>query len=116
MLVGKPEIVLETRNMLEPLFDGRIALTISKPIFLEFINKDASKGNAVRTIAAKLGISLEEVAAIGDSYNDISMLEIAGFSGTVENGNNAAKETAMFISSSNNNSGLARFVEEMKKQ
>ena len=44
------------------------------------------------------------------------MLEIAGFSGTVENGNNAAKETAMFISSSNNNSGLARFVEEMKKQ
>ena len=116
MLVGKPEIVLETKNELEPLFEGRVALTISKPIFLEFINKDASKGNAVRAIAAKLGISLDDVAAIGDSYNDVSMLEIVGFSGTVENGNDAAKKTASFISSSNNNSGLARFVEEMKKQ
>lgn len=115
MLVGEPETVLETRNKLEPLFEGRVALTISKPIFLEFINKNASKGNAVRTIADKLGISLKEVAAIGDSYNDISMLEIAGFSGTVENGNDAAKETAAFVSSSNNNSGFARFVEEMKK-
>ncbi|MCP1222979.1 Cof-type HAD-IIB family hydrolase [Sebaldella sp. S0638] len=115
MLVGRTEIVLETKNKLEPLFDGRIALTISKPIFLEFINKNASKGNAVRVIADKLGITLDEVAAIGDSYNDISMLEIAGFSGTVENGNDEAKKTASFISSSNNNSGLARFVEEMKK-
>ena len=115
MLVGKPEIVLETRNKLEPLFAGRIALTISKPIFLEFINKNVSKGNAVRTIADKLGISLGEVAAIGDSYNDISMLEIAGFSGAVENGNSEAKKTASFISSSNNNSGLAKFAEELKK-
>ena len=115
MLVGKPEIVLDTKSEFEPLFEGRVALTISKPIFLEFINKDASKGNAVRVIAERLGITLDETAAIGDSYNDISMLEIAGFSGTVENGNDEAKKTASFISSSNNNSGLARFVEEMKK-
>jgi Cof subfamily protein (haloacid dehalogenase superfamily) len=115
MLVGDPEIVLNTKNQLEPLFEGRVALTISKPIFLEFINKDASKGNAVKTISKKLGIKLDEVAAIGDSYNDMSMLEIVGFSGTVENGNSEVKKTADFISSSNNNSGLAKFYEEMKK-
>lgn len=115
MLVGKPELITKTKIELEPLFENRVALTISKPIFLEFINKDINKGVAVKSLAKKLGINLEDVAAIGDSFNDVSMLEVAGFPATVENANPEIKKIAKFISSSNNESGLAKFVEEMKK-
>ena len=115
MLVGNSKIVSETREILEPRYKGKYYVTISKPIFLEITNKNISKGNAVKKISEKLGISLEEVAAIGDSFNDVSMLEIAGFSATVENGNPEIKKMVKFISSSNNEDGIANFVEEMKK-
>src|SRR5699024_1824963 len=55
-------------------FNDEIDVTTSKPYFLEFMAKDVSKGNAVSALCDKLGISLEEVIAFGDSSNDISML------------------------------------------
>ena len=85
------------------------------PEFLEITNKNISKGNAVKKLVEKLGISLEEVAAIGDSFNDVSMLEVAGFSCAVGNANSEIKKIVDFVSSSNNDSGLANFIKEMKK-
>ncbi|MBP9479687.1 MAG: HAD-IIB family hydrolase [Sebaldella sp.] len=115
MLVGDPKIVTETKNILEPKYKGKFYVTISKPIFLEITNKNISKGNAVKKLVEKLGIGLEEVAAIGDSFNDVSMLEVAGFSCAVGNANSEIKKIVDFVSSSNNDSGLANFIKEMKK-
>jgi len=42
--------------------------------------REASKGQALATLAAELGIDRGEVLAIGDSVNDVSMLEWAGYS------------------------------------
>jgi hydroxymethylpyrimidine pyrophosphatase-like HAD family hydrolase len=38
-----------------------------------------SKGSALVRLAATLGIAPEEMMAIGDNWNDLSMLEVAGF-------------------------------------
>ncbi|MGW8956806.1 HAD-IIB family hydrolase [Paenibacillus sp. NPDC055715] len=53
-------------------------MVISLDRNFEVEHKDASKGNALRYLADHLGISMEEAATVGDSYNDIPMLTMAG--------------------------------------
>ncbi len=54
-------------------------VTRSNPEFVEAMSPHVSKGVALADVAARLGIPLERVLAIGDSYNDIPLLEAAGF-------------------------------------
>ncbi len=63
----------------------------SLPIYLEVTNPVANKGNALAWVAQSLHIALHDTAAIGDSDNDVPMLELAGRSFVVANGTPAAK-------------------------
>ncbi len=48
--------------------------------FFEMLPLGATKGTALKEIALSLGIDMENTAAIGDYYNDMPMLEVAGIS------------------------------------
>ena len=50
------------------------------PLFYEFMVPGTSKGSALQELMAQYNIPREEVLAIGDSYNDLSMFDVAGFS------------------------------------
>ena len=54
-------------------------VTRSNPEFVEMLNPKVNKGLALRIVCEKLGIGLDRVLAIGDSYNDLPFLEAAGF-------------------------------------
>lgn len=45
---------------------------------LDVLPGNSSKGSGVETLASKLGVSQQEVMAIGDNFNDIEMLDFAG--------------------------------------
>ena len=51
----------------------------------------------------------------GDSENDISMFEIAGMAVAVENAMETAKAKATHFTKSNNENGVAYFIEEYLK-
>ena len=57
-------------------------------------------------------LDLKDVICIGDSQNDISMLEIAGKSVVMGNAKNEIKNYADFIALSNDEDGVARFLEQ----
>jgi Cof subfamily protein (haloacid dehalogenase superfamily) len=57
----------------------RAYVTRSLPEFVEVINPRVDKGGALRLVADRLGASMEEVVAIGDSWNDAPLLRAAGF-------------------------------------
>ena len=57
----------------------RAYVTRSNPEFVEAVDPSVSKGTALRFVAAYLGIPLEETMAIGDAWNDVPMLALAGF-------------------------------------
>ena len=65
--------------LLEARYGGRITL-LDFPSVTAVHAPEASKGNALHTLADELGISQQEVLAIGDSVNDVSMLSWAGHS------------------------------------
>lgn len=83
----------------------------SMPFFFEFLNKKASKGNAVRDLAAYLGIQQAEIMAIGDNENDLDMLTYAGIGVAMANASENAKKAADVITKSNDEQGVAYAVE-----
>lgn len=52
----------------------------------EFVAKGVHKGEALRRVAGQMKISLEDVLAIGDNYNDKEMLETVGISCAMRSG------------------------------
>lgn len=82
----------------------------SKPFYVEVLNKKASKGLAVQFLAEELAIKPAEIIAIGDGYNDVSMIEFAGVGVAVANAPDGVKECANYVAIRNNNEGV---VEEI---
>jgi Cof subfamily protein (haloacid dehalogenase superfamily) len=78
LFVAEPDVVGRTLGELGPRFAGRLTLTRSHELFGELTALGVSKGTALAELAAGLGIAREEVVAIGDQENDLSMITWAG--------------------------------------
>lgn len=78
----------------------------------EIMAKGTSKGKAVEKLAEILGISREEVICIGDSENDLSMIEFAGLGVAMGNADDAIKEKANYVTDTNTNSGVGKVIEK----
>ena len=66
-----------------------------------------SKGNAVKILCEKFGFKLEEVIAFGDQMNDISMISIVGLGVAMGNAKDEVKESANYITLTNDQNGVA---------
>ena len=104
------EMEIELRNM----FGKKLNVTRSKPFFLEVMDHLANKADALQVVAQHYNIDRKEVMAVGDSYNDLAMIEWAGIGVAMGNARDAVKEAAEFITASNDEEGVAealkRFV------
>jgi Cof subfamily protein (haloacid dehalogenase superfamily) len=78
----------------------------------EMGHKDASKGNALKIIANQLGISLNQAMAIGDNYNDISMLERVKYSVAMGNAKDEIKKLCSYVTDSNEQNGVAHAIQK----
>jgi Cof subfamily protein (haloacid dehalogenase superfamily) len=94
-------------------FAGQLYVTQSAFDLLEFLHPAVSKANGLKTIARDLGISPREVAAIGDSHNDIGMLRFAGLGVAMENAHEEVKREADYVTRSNAEEGVALVIEEL---
>lgn len=78
----------------------------------DIISKDVNKANGIRELSALLGINPEEILAIGDSENDIEILEYAGIGAVVGNASEAAKEKADYIAKNFYFDGVQEIIEK----
>lgn len=74
---------------------------------LDIMASDISKGNALKTLAKKMNVNLNDVIAFGDNYNDMEMLKCVGMPIAVENSVEDIKLQARYITKSNNEDGIA---------
>lgn len=77
---------------------------------LEMTDINATKGFAVKGLADALNIGKESIMCFGDGENDCSMLSFANYSFAMKNGNDIAKETAKFMTETNDNYGVAKAI------
>ncbi len=90
-----------------------VAVYQGGPNSFEAVSAAASKGNGLRCLTKHLGISLCEAAAIGDSQNDISMLEAVGYSVAMGNAAVEVKSICRAVTRSNEENGVAHALKEL---
>ncbi|EUJ38916.1 Cof-type HAD-IIB family hydrolase [Brochothrix campestris] len=87
-----------------------IAISASGGNNIEITHKDAQKGIALRQLAQKSNIALNNVMAIGDNLNDLSMLSVVGHPIAMGNAVTTVKETAKYTTKHNYDSGVAHAI------
>ena len=78
---------------------------------MDIVNKDNNKGLAVRKLLRYLQLSEDTALCFGDQANDNDMFEECGITVAMENGSKDLKAKANYVTSSNDNDGVAEFIE-----
>ncbi|MCP8971260.1 Cof-type HAD-IIB family hydrolase [Ectobacillus ponti] len=89
-----------------------ITVTASGPTNLEIMHIDGHKGTGLRAMAKHLGIAMEDTVAIGDNFNDVPMLQAAGFSIAMGNAEQAVKDLCDAVTLTNAEHGVAHALEK----
>ncbi|MBV4367536.1 sugar-phosphatase [Erwinia phyllosphaerae] len=112
MMIDPPEKLDEAITRIPQEAHDRYTIMKSSPYFLEILSKDVNKGAGVKALAERLGLSRDEVMAIGDQENDLAMLEFAGTGVAMGNGIDAVKAAAQFVTKTNTEDGVAHAIEK----
>lgn len=96
-----------------PAFDTRLYLTCAGNEWLDFMNIGIDKGSGIRHLVEHLGIDLADVAAFGDTYNDIPMLDIVGHSYVMANAAEHMHAHGTFLAPSNNDAGVLTVIDRI---
>ena len=97
------------RAMLE---EHPLKLSDSSGFMLEIVSEGADKGIGLQKLCEHLGMGIEETIAVGDSMNDIEILQAAGLSAAMGNACEDAKEAADIITDDCDHDGVARVIRE----
>ena len=94
-----------------------LAVSSSLNTNLEVTHVKAQKGPILKQYIEGLGYTMDEVMVLGDSLNDLSMMEM-DFGATIamENADEEIKKAAKYITKSNEEDGVAHVIDEMMKR
>lgn len=112
LIVGEPSrLALLEKEMYKKLKD-RMGVFRSEPYFLELVPKGIDKAQSLSVLLEEIGMTKNEMIAIGDGFNDLSMIQYAGLGIAMENAQDVVKQAADFITLSNEEDGVAYAVEK----
>lgn len=103
-----PTLISELRKELQGV--PELEIVDSSRYNIEITRKGVSKGKAVATLATFYALKPTEIIAIGDSENDISMIEYAGLGIAMGNATDHVKGKADYITDSNDDEGVANAI------
>ena len=105
------ETLLQARAYLDEMgWSEDYELIFSMPTLLEVTAKGAKKGDMVRRLANRLGISMDHVYCVGDEANDLSMLNVAAEGFAPANCNAVVRESGATIVSHCNEDAIAEVI------
>ena len=107
MIVDSDEKITQAMKDINPKYYEEYSVVRSSKIFLEFLNKKTNKGLALIELAKYLNIDMSQTMAIGDAGNDLDMIVNAAIGVAMENAFPEVKKVANFITTSNEESGVA---------
>lgn len=112
LLIDQAPIIQKLHDYLQTLDFPKTAFYLSKDNYIEVTAKHVSKEQALYEIAQYYQVPLEQVMTIGDNFNDLPMLRLAGLGVAMGNAPEAVKTKAKAVTKSNNEHGVAEALEK----
>ena len=114
MLVSdKEEALIELEQHWEKRLAGTLDAFRSEPYFLEVVPCGVNKANTLGALLEHLGVTREEVIAVGDGVCDVTMLQLAGMGVAMGDSQDSVKVCADYVTASNEEDGVALAVEKL---
>ena len=95
LIVGDPDQLISIEEELSVALEGEISVYRSEPYFLELVPLGIDKAQSLAVLLNKRGIAREEMVAVGDGYNDLSMIQFAGMGVAMANAQEAVKQVIL---------------------
>ena len=90
---------------------NNLYITSSEQYYIEMASGSVSKASALQALAAQFHITPEQIMAFGDSDNDIELLSYAGCGVAMQNATANLLKAASAVTRSNNEDGVAFYLE-----
>ena len=111
IIIGDNEELKKVENeVMTTNIKNEMTTFFSADILYEFNPIGIDKGTGLKELSKILNINIEETIAIGDNYNDLSMIKAAGLGVCCVNGENGVKDFADYITKADNNQGAVAEV------
>lgn len=110
LILGDKDENLKVSNILKEKFKDYINIYPSKPTYLEIMNKDVCKTEAIIQLLKLLDIKRSEVIAIGDNYNDIDMINFADVGIAMGNAPEEVKKISDYVTATNDENGVVKAI------
>lgn len=126
--LGEPKqaskvLMIDNKEKIEKIYDQEKVEILTKfpelnvfrsvPTLIEVTPKDSTKGKGLNLVFEKNNWNLEDLIVFGDGENDISMFEVAGKAVAMENGFDTVKVKADDICKTNDEDGVAIYLENL---
>lgn len=112
LVTGEPALLEKAMAVLKQHFHSLLNIYRSEPYFLEIMPKNIDKAYSLQKLLNSIGLTADQMICCGDGYNDVSMIEYAGLGVAMENAQTIVKDTADFITKSNDNDGILHVIEK----
>lgn len=103
---------IDKLSAISKVLSENMYLEISENTVGMIMHKDATKSNAIKQLTESFACSIDEVVAFGDDHNDVEMLRNCGMGVAVANAIDKVKAAADCICDTNDNDGVAKWIEE----
>ena len=95
----------------EHILTEDVYYTVANNTLVQIMSKSATKWNGIKAALEALNISQDEAAYFGDDNDDIEPIRMCGMGVAVSNAIEAVLNAADYITSSNDEDGVAHFIE-----
>lgn len=112
LIVGEPERLAVLEKEMQETLKDKMGVFRSEPYFLELVPKGIDKARSLEVLLTEIGMTKEEMMAVGDGFNDLSMIRYAGMGVAMANAQTVVRDSADFITLSNDEDGVAHVVEK----
>jgi Cof subfamily protein (haloacid dehalogenase superfamily) len=102
----------EIEKKLAKRFEGIISVYRSEPFFLELVPLGIDKAESLKKLLMHLHLTSNEMIAMGDGFNDLSMIKFAGLGVAMSNAQDAVKAEANLVTLSNDEHGVAQVIKD----
>lgn len=100
LIVSEPHRLIPIEAELSVELQGQLSVYRSEPFFLELVPQGIDKAQSLSVLLNKLNMNREEMVAVGDGYNDLSMIQFAGLGVAMGNAQEPVKKAADYITPS----------------
>lgn len=115
LVTGDPKVLDTLRKEMIEHFHSYLSVYCSDPFFLELMPTGIDKAHSLLKLLTSIGLTADQMICCGDGYNDLTMIETAGLGVAMANAQPAVRETADYITKSNDEDGVLHVINEFMR-